>query len=595
MKKSVLLVSLLFSVQLVLAQNLSSYKVHSHNDYLQSVPFWKAFGAGANSVEADLFLEEGSLYVAHTRDEINKSRDFERLYLEPIQQSIALDLGFDEPFQLLVDIKSEAYSTLDTLVNTLKKYPSIIDAPHISIVISGHRPKPSDYVKYPSYILFDHQSLNPVEDAKALDKIALISLSFKGITDWNGKGRLTAEDLEKVKSTIDKAHVQGKPFRFWATPDSKTAWKALAHLGVDYINTDMPFECRTYLSNLPTREYRNTIFSEVYRPTFETDKKKKAPENVILMIGDGNGLTQISAAVLANKGETNLSQLKSIGFIKTQSADDFTTDSAGAGTALATGKKAANRAIGMTMDGKKAENLTELLSKKGYVSGLVTTDEIAGATPASFYAHQKDRSSTDAILAELSDSKISLFVSTDRPKTFSASDYGGFTLLPSLDEIKNSTSDKIACFMHQGDDPDPNQDELSIATENALGYLQQKNKPFFLMVEGAKIDSYGHSNQIDGVIKEGIGFDKAIAKALRYADVHKNTLVVITADHETGGLTLPQGNLAKNEIEGDFTTNDHTATMVPIFAYGPRSDLFQGVYENNKVFHKIIEALNLKD
>ncbi|SHI44226.1 alkaline phosphatase [Pseudozobellia thermophila] len=590
MKKSVLFVSVLFCFQLLLAQNLSGYKVHSHNDYLQSVPFWKAFGAGANSVEADLFLEDGSLFVAHTRAEISKTRDFESLYLEPIQKSIALDLGFDQPFQLLVDIKSEAYSTLDTLVNTLKKYPSIIGNPHISIVISGNRPKPSDYTKYPSYILFDYQSLDPVEDPEVLNKIALVSLSFKGVSAWNGKGRLTAEDLEKVKATIGKAHALGKPFRFWATPDSKTAWKALAHLGVDYINTDMPFECKAYLSKLPAREYRNTVFSEVYRPTFEPDKKKKPVENLILMIGDGNGLTQISATVLANKGETTLTQLKSIGFLKTQSADDFTTDSAAAGTALATGKKAPNRAIGMTMDGKNAENMTELLSKKGYVSAIITTDEISGATPSSFYAHQKDRSLSGPIRKDLEKSKVSLIASTDQPGALKNSRY---TLLGTPQELQESKSDHIGFLMGQTDDP--NKEELAITTENALAYLNNKKQPFFLMVEGAKIDSYGHSNQIDGVIKEGIGFDKAVAKALQFADTHKNTLVVITADHETGGLTLPQGNLAKNEIEGDFTTDDHTATMVPIFAYGPRSDLFQGVYENNEVFHKIMEAMDIKN
>lgn len=112
------------------------------------------------------------------------------------------------------------------------------------------------------------------------------------------------------------------------------------------------------------------------------------------------------------------------------------------------------------------------------------------------------------------------------------------------------------------------------------------------MVEGAKIDSYGHAKNMQGVINESIGFDKAVAEVLKFADQNQNTLVVITADHETGGLTIPQGNFAKNEVEGDFTTHDHTGTMVPIFAYGPKSHLFQGVYENNKVFYKILEALD---
>lgn len=115
------------------------------------------------------------------------------------------------------------------------------------------------------------------------------------------------------------------------------------------------------------------------------------------------------------------------------------------------------------------------------------------------------------------------------------------------------------------------------------------------MVEGAKIDSYAHENDIGGVITEGIGFDKAITEALKFADTNPGTLVIITADHETGGLTIPQGNLEKNEIEGDFTTHDHTGMMVPIFAYGPQSLEFQGVYENNEVFHKILKVLKVQE
>ena len=586
MKKSLLLVSFLFLFQIVLGQSESDYKIHSHNDYLQNIPFWKAYGAGANSVEADLFLEEGALYVAHTKEEIEKSRGFERLYLEPIQKSIELGLGFEEPFQLLIDIKSDAYTTLDVLVRTLESYPNIISNPNISLVISGQRPKLDEYINYPSYIRFDYQSVQPIEDSEILSKIALISLSFKRVTAWNGKGRLTAKDLEKVKSTIKKAHAMGKPFRFWATPDSKTAWKALAHLGVDYINTDMPFECKNYLSTLKFREYKNTIFSEVYRPTFESDQKDKTVKNIILMIGDGNGLTQISATALANKGETNLTQLQSIGFIKTQSADDFTTDSAGAGTALATGHKAPNRAIGMTANGK-VKNITELLADKGFVSGIITTDEISGATPSSFYAHQMDRSASEAIRKDLEMSKVSVIASTDKAESFKNSKYA---ILQSSEELKRSKADKVAFLMGKNEDED--KIELANTTQSTLSYLKNSKKQFFLMVEGAKIDSYGHAKNMQGVINESIGFDKAVAEVLKFADQNQNTLVVITADHETGGLTIPQGNFAKNEVEGDFTTHDHTGTMVPIFAYGPKSHLFQGVYENNKVFYKILEALD---
>ncbi|MBC6999067.1 alkaline phosphatase [Cytophaga sp. FL35] len=588
MKKLLLITGLFFGIQLSFAQNSTSFKVHSHNDYLQDVPFWKAFSAGANSVEADLFLVNDSLFVAHTASEIEEHRDFERLYLQPIQRNLEYGKGFDTPFQLLVDIKSEAKPTLEKLITVLNNYPKITSNKNISIVISGNRPEPKDYVNYPDFIWFDYQSVQPLENQKIMDKIALVSLSFKRVTAWNGKGRLTKGDLEKVTSVIEKAHKLGKPFRFWATPDSKTAWKALAHLGVDYINTDMPFECVAYISTLPEREYQNQVFSEVYKPTFASDQKKSKVKNVILLIGDGNGLTQISATALANNGETTLTQLKSIGFLKTQSADDFTTDSAGAGTALATGHKAPNRAIGMTANGK-VENITEILNKEGFVSGLITTDEISGATPSSFYAHQIDRSLSDGIRKDLEKSHIAVIASTDRSESFKDSKY---TFVKTPEELASLTNTYIGFLMGKVDDKE--EKELAITTKNILKYLENTKNPFFLMVEGAKIDSHGHTNEIDGVINEGIGFDQAIAETLKFADQNKNTLVVITADHETGGLTIPQGKMDAHEIEGDFTTHDHTGVMVPIFAYGPQSQLFQGVYENNEVFHKILEALNVK-
>ncbi|WP_373516525.1 alkaline phosphatase, partial [Pricia sp.] len=519
----------------------------------------------------------------------------ERLYFEPLQEALALGLDRPKQLQLLIDIKSEPYATLDAIIKTLEKYPFIHEDNSITITISGNRPKPLEYLDYPDYIFFDHQSLDAIENPAILEKIALISLSFRNFSEWNGKGRLTANDLKIVSGTIDKAHAFEKPFRFWATPDAKTAWKAFSDLGVDFINTDIPFECVQYLNTLPNRYHRNIEFSEVYRPTFATDASNKAVENIILMIGDGNGLAQISATALANKGELSLTQLKSIGLLKTRSADDFTTDSAGAGTALATGVKVPNRAIGMDDEGKRLANITELLAKKGFVSGVVTTDEITGATPSAFYAHQKDRSMAEGILEDLLESPLSLFISQGNLNTAKKDVFGDYAMLSTLDEVGRNKKDKIGFVMSGNSKATTTKNGLASATENALQFLKSKNKPFFLMVEGAKIDSFGHENDIGGVISEGISFDRAISEALRFADQNPSTLVIITADHETGGLTLPQGNIEKSEIEGDFTTHDHTGVMVPIFAYGPRSDEFHGVYENTKVFDKIIKVLRISE
>jgi alkaline phosphatase len=584
-------------VQLAISQGKNQFQIHSHNDYHQNVPFWNAYANGLNSIEVDVFLKNDTLFATHGEREIIKDRTIESLYLKPIQNVLSLKLKSHRKLQLLIDVKSEARATLNKLMYVLGQYPEIINNKNISIVISGNRPDHNEYVNYPDYILFDYQSLEDIEDAKVWNKVALISLNFKTFSVWNGKGRITATDYEKVNSVIKRAHSIGKPFRFWGAPDSKTAWKAFNDMGVDFINTDMPNRASTYLKTLDQRVYYNKNISKVYTPTFASDQKSTPIQNVVLLIGDGNGLTQISSATLANGGNLTLTQLKSIGFLKTQSADDFTTDSAAAGTALATGEKTNNRAIGVDISERPLQNITELLSEHGFLSGCITTDKITGATPASFYAHQKDRSDTLEIAGDLLKSKLSLFVGGGLTDFQEERISKKFEILYDLNDIGNSKKDRVGHFVAKGGVPSilgGRGNVLPQATKNSLQFLHKKNKPFFLMVESAQIDSYGHKNEVSGIISEGIDFDKAIAQAIKFADKTGNTLVIITADHETSGFTIPQGNLENHMIEGDFTTHDHTGTMVPIFAYGPRSQEFQGVYENNDLFGKIVKVLSLK-
>ncbi|MFT6933717.1 MAG: alkaline phosphatase [Maribacter sp.] len=583
------------TIQRVTAQ---SFKVHSHNDYLQEVPFWSAYANGINSIEIDVFLKGGSLYVAHDASDILLERTLQTLYLHPIKNMKSLQLGKGQPLQLLIDIKSEPYATLNQLVLVLNQYPEIVNDTSIAIVISGNRPKVEDYFNYPAYITFDYQSLEAPENKKVWDKVALISLNFKNFSPWNGKGRLTLSDYKKVKSTIDKAHAYNKPFRFWGAPDSKTAWKVFLDLGVDYINTDMPYASASYLNTLNDRVYYNTESSEVYKPSYKSDKKNTEVKNIILLIGDGNGLTQISSSVLANGGALTLTQFKSIGLLKTQSADDFTTDSAAAGTALATGVKTNNRAIGVDSLGSPVMNLTEVLYEEGFLSGCITTDDITGATPSAFYAHRIDRSDIDGIISDLYKSKLSLLVGGGAKAVAKGINEIGFVIEESSNGIETSKEERVAHFLSKEGVPSILEGRgaaLAKATRNGLAFLNNKNKPFFLMVEGAQIDSYGHHNNVPGIVSEGIDFDRAITEAVKFADATGNTLVIVTADHETSGFSIPQGNLKSGMIEGDFTTEDHTAVMVPIFAYGPRSDEFQGVYDNFSVFSKILKVLNIQD
>jgi alkaline phosphatase len=569
-------------------------KIHSHNDYNQVIPFWDAYSNGASSIEADIFLKDNNLYVAHSEKEITTARTLEDLYLKPLETALKMNYKKEQKLFLLIDIKTEAEATLNKLISVLKKYKTVTDNKDIKIIISGNRPDAETYTKYPSFISFDFQELGKSVSKENWEKVAMISVDFKKYSVWNGLGRLTHDDYNKVSAVIAKAKETKKPFRFWGTPDTKSAWKVFLELGVDIINTDSPYNCVQYAKALPKRLITATNTSAVYKPTYKTDQKEVPVKNVILLIGDGNGLSQISSAVLANKGALSVTQLKSVGFIKTQSADDFTTDSAAAGTALATGQKTNNRAIGTDSLKRPIANIMEVLQKKNYSTGIITTDEVTGATPASFYAHTEERSNTEIIAKDLLKSKLNLFVGGGASTFKNTSINSKFKVLNSVKELQTVTNDTVGVFISEGRVPsvlEGRGELLADATKYSLDFLNKKKKPFFLMVEGAQIDSFGHVNNVGGIVAETIDFDTAISQALMFADQNEGTLVIVTADHETSGFAIPQGNIKKRIIEGDFITNDHTATMVPIFSYGPHSQDFQGVYENNEVFTKILSLL----
>lgn len=589
----------ILTFQLTGAQDQQVVKIHSHNDYNQSVPFWDAYGNGLQSMEIDVFLKNDILYVTHDEEDIVQNRTVDNLYLQPLEKAVTLQLGTQpREVQLLFDLKSEAKPTLEKLIAVLEKHPLLISNKSLSFVITGNRPNADLYTSYPDYIFFDHQNLEKISDPKSWDKVALISLPFQRFSGWNGKGRLTHEDLAKVTEVIAKAHELGKPFRFWGCPDTKTAWSTFLSLGVDYINTDKPYEAAKYINSLPLRIYAGDIHSQVYTPTYLSDRQDRAVENIILLIGDGNGLSQISAATLANGGQLSLTTLKSIGLLKTSAADDFTTDSAAAATALATGEKTNNRAIGVASDGRTLKNLTEILAENGYSIGIVTTDQITGATPAAFYAHQKDRDMENGIKKDLLQSKLSLFAGGGNPGTSDAFLASGFALLDEVSQLGSSRKDKVGLILGKKNVPGVlggRGNLLAETTQNALAFLRAKSKPFFLMVESSQIDSNGHYNHTGGIVAEGIDFDRAITAALKFADASGNTLVVVAADHETSGFSLPHGLPNGETIEGDFTTDDHTASMVPLFAYGPKSDHFSGVYENTEVFQKLLHVLGIKN
>ena len=224
---------------------------HAHNDYVHPVPFWTAYNAGFGSIEADIFLRDSQLLVAHEEKELVNKRSLEDLYLKPIQSCIEKNKGYvyadsTRQLQLLIDVKTDSIATLNKLITVLQNYPALINNHSLKLVITGGRPVAADFPTYPSYILFDGNL--GIEYSKAsLDKIAMLSSSFKNYSLWNGSGKIAVKEKKLLKNEIRKAHALHKPVRFWEAPDVPNAWYQLMHLKADYINTDHINELAAFL------------------------------------------------------------------------------------------------------------------------------------------------------------------------------------------------------------------------------------------------------------------------------------------------------------------------------------------------------------
>lgn len=329
--------------------------------------------------------------------------------------------------------------------------------------------------------------------------------------------------------------------------------------------------------------------------------KKPKVNNIIFLIGDGMGVSQIYAGMTANKGHLALEKCIHIGFVKTYSASNYKTDSAAGGTAFSCGKKTRNGMIAMGPDSTSMKTILEIAEENGLSTGLISTSAITHATPASFIAHEVSRNNYEEIAADFLDTDIDLFIGGGR-NHFADREDGrdllkeletkGYTVLNSMEEIERFTGEKLAGFTAAGHNPRYSEGRgnmLPGAVETATRILSQNKKGFFLMTEGSMIDWGGHDNDTEYIVEEMLDFDRAVAAALDFAEKDGKTLVVITADHETGGMALLGGNFQTGQVNAGYTTEGHTGVMVPVFAYGPGAENFMGIQENTDIFTRFAE------
>ncbi len=308
-------------------------------------------------------------------------------------------------------------------------------------------------------------------------------------------------------------------------------------------------------------------------------------KNVIYLIGDGMGFNHLEKTKLERETTLVMDSFEFIGQSMTRSFTNAVTDSAAGGTALATGTRTYNGAIGVyPLDGNakysQPKNLTELCMEEGMMTGVITTDVTSGATPASFSAHSSDRDNTEDITSDQLASGIDLiWGAANGVATKSDAEANGFTYITTDDEMMalEEGSRSFAQFtnnlwtLEPSDENTPNLEQMAV---KAVDLLDDTDEGFFLMIEGAHIDKHSHSNEDENMTEALVEFDRTIAAMLEYAEEDGETLVVITADHETGAITLKDG-------EYKFTSGSHSAANVPVLVYGSDKLIADGEVLNN--------------
>ena len=318
--------------------------------------------------------------------------------------------------------------------------------------------------------------------------------------------------------------------------------------------------------------------------------------NVIFLIGDGMGLEQVSCAWVLNHGKLNLDNMSVVGLSRTYCLDDLITDSAAGGTALAVGQKTTYSHVGTDPDGNPIPSMLVKAQELGKKTGVVVTCHLADATPADFCCHSDDRYKYDEVIAGYGECGVDFIAGggldyfgksrKDNRNIAEEMTHKGYTL--ALNEVEMADA-HLPILALLADDNLPNALERGdlfrhmVAKGLAELSTQCGDKGFVMMIEGSSIDDWLHSNRIDLAMEELLDFDRALGDVLQWAAADGHTLVVVTADHATGALTLQDGNLAEGRIGVGFGNDGHNGIAVPYYVWGPGRDRFSGTMENSEL------------
>ena len=330
------------------------------------------------------------------------------------------------------------------------------------------------------------------------------------------------------------------------------------------------------------------------------------PKNIIVLIGDGMGFEQVKAAGMYKNGEAGTLCFESFtytGQVTTYCANDPVTDSAAAGTAIAAGVKVNKRVISIRTPGDDSEvqTMLEYFKNRGKMVGLVSTTYITHATPAAFGAHEPLRKKYDNIAADyFNQTQPDVLLGGAKYVTATAAETAGYTVVTDSESLLGVDTDTVtrlsgqfgAGHMPYESDGIGSLPHLSQMTAVAIDILDEDPDGFFLMVEGGRIDHAGHSSNLVRNIHETIEFANSVRKVIDWAKGRNDTLIVVTADHETGGLQV-----LKNNGKGVLPTarwtgkGKHTAANVPVYAMGVNSEQVKPIM-NNTDFFEIVTGVS---
>ena len=348
-------------------------------------------------------------------------------------------------------------------------------------------------------------------------------------------------------------------------------------------------------------KYANNQFSdddqytvtEPYETVSVDQTRSRRIKNIIVMIGDGMGLEQVSCGWVLNGGHLNLDNFIYTGLSRTYATDRLITDSCAGGSALATGVKTKYYYMGVDPDGNPVPSILHRAQEKGMKTGVAVTCRINDATPLDFVGHSLDRDDEEVNAAQYVGSDVDFLTGggirfwqnrTDGRDLVQEMVAKGYTFVDNREDL-NKVHEGRVLGLFAPLEMEPALDRGPVLEDCAMKAIEllDNKKGFFLMIEGSSIDDWCHKKKVGYMAEELFDFDRTIGKVLEWAEKDGHTLVVVTADHATGGLTLLDGNLEGRNVKVNFSTKGHNGILVPVYAYGPHAEEFVGIHENAEI------------